>query len=175
MTHREETVNTQHTVPSHLLHFGHHVIIDDVHVRVCHPRQGFYQHLSLLCSETCVQKDSLYEENGPLLIKMVIFFLSSKRAKPFSSKSRTTACVSKNHFLLSEFGALALISYWRSLMEVLSSDIKKEKILNDARTQLFYVAHFISFCFLQVWTFVFYYTSCHFCCWLSWTKPQHDQ
>lgn len=33
-----EELNVQYpTLQSHLLHFGYHVIIDDIHVRVCHP------------------------------------------------------------------------------------------------------------------------------------------
>lgn len=64
------TVNAQYTnQQSHLLHFGYHVIIDDIHVWVRHPQQYFDQHLSLLSSETCWRKTFMRKINNFWLTK----------------------------------------------------------------------------------------------------------
>lgn len=37
---------------SHLLHLGHHVSVNQIHVRVCRPNQNFNQHFSLGSAES---------------------------------------------------------------------------------------------------------------------------
>ena len=52
----------------HLLHFGHHVLIDDIHVRVCHPHQHLNHHLSLLSREACSRKTLFVRKNHIFLL-----------------------------------------------------------------------------------------------------------
>lgn len=129
-THREETgaeimliMNDYTILHSHLLHFGYHVVIDDIHVGVGHPHHYFDQHLSLLSRETCLSSNSIFLLQS--IVMLLVFFghLGSKGNKPFSSKSRTTACVSKKRRPPSGFK-----SYLRSLMEVLRSEINNNEI-----------------------------------------------
>ncbi len=67
--------------------------------------------------------------NSFLLTKqsyILTFFKVTKEAEPFSSKSRTTACVSKKRLPPSDFGSPGSKTYWKDLTEVLSPEISKE-------------------------------------------------
>lgn len=80
------------------------------------------------------------------IVNFFFFFWSSKRSKPFSSKSRTTACVSKNRLPPSDFGTFSFKSYWKSLMEVLSSEINKKMAMIKHGTVQILLFPFFLFC-----------------------------
>lgn len=56
-------VKNKPPLQSYLLHFGYHVIIDDVHVGVCHSHQHFNHHLSLWSREACLTKVCIHKES----------------------------------------------------------------------------------------------------------------
>lgn len=141
-THREETgaeillIKNEYTIlHSHLMHFSYHVIIDDIHVGVGHLHHYFDQHLSLLSRETCLSSNSIFQLQSIVIWVLFLVFLSGKGNKPFSSKSRTTACVSKKRLPPSGFK-----SYLRSLMEVLRSEINNNKMAM-IKTGVFFASH----------------------------------
>lgn len=107
---------------SHLMDLGCHVTVDNLHVSLSHPHQYFHHGLRLLSAEACRCKT--FEENLHVGWRNENL-VRRERSKPFSSKSRTTACVSNNLLPPSGVGGLAAASYWKSLVEVLRSEIKR--------------------------------------------------
>lgn len=86
------TANVQYKnilLHSHLLHFGYHVTIDDIHVRVRHPHQDFNHHLSLLSSEACSWK--MWKIISLLLTKQ------SNIVNMFIKRSQTVFLKESNH------------------------------------------------------------------------------
>lgn len=65
-----------------------------------------------------------------LLLHHCLFIMQflQERIPPLSSRSRTTACVSKNSFRPCEFGTSGFKWYWKALLEVLSSEIGRKKV-----------------------------------------------